>query len=160
MFWRARILISEYLSADRISESKITVSVFFVLDPSYTKVTLNFMYEVGKLHYKMSDDGKGSLREAESFKLNLHSWRGGEDLTNLKLMYFFTWRHRKTSHCFSWKQQFHKWGVLGRRQKPVVTEAILCLQGQHEERNWETTEEAQCPQNTKPSKELTFPEQL
>lgn len=56
----------------------------------------------------MSDDGKGSLREAESFKLNLHSWSGGEDLANLKLMYFFfTWRHRKTFHCLSCKQQFH-----------------------------------------------------
>lgn len=49
------------------------MSVFFILDPSHTKVKLNSIYEVGKLPYKMSDDGKGSLREAESFKLNLHS---------------------------------------------------------------------------------------
>lgn len=41
--------MSEYLLADRIPESKISVSVFLVLDSSYTKVTLNSTYEVGKL---------------------------------------------------------------------------------------------------------------
>lgn len=45
------------------------VSVFFVLDPYYTKVTLNSTYQVGKLSYKMFVDAKGPLREAESFKL-------------------------------------------------------------------------------------------
>lgn len=41
-----------------------------------------------------------------------------------------------------------------------MTEAILCLQGQPEKRNWEPTGEAQCAQSTKPTTEFTFPEQL
>lgn len=157
MFWRTGILISEYLSTDRISESKISVSIFFVLDLSYTKFTLNSMYELGNYIRRCLMMEKDHWEKLKALIYTAEGGGGREELANLKLKYFFTWRHRKAFHCLSWKQQFHTQVGCSRKKKPAVIEAILCLQGQHEERNWEPTGERQHLQSTKTIKGTHFP---
>lgn len=121
-------------------KAKICISIIFSLDLSYIKPR---GWETKMLNYP-----KGGKLKALNW--NYTALEGRKHQLIQSLCIFLIRNHRKTFHCFSWKQPVpkHKWDVPGSPQKPVVISSYeLCT----DSRRRKAAEKAHPPQGSQPS---------